>query len=152
QILEILSIRQALRVLTGATVMHVLIFLLIAFPARAQTNSGVPAKQPVTSSNAATPEIQAQMKESFAKAQHIQEIRASCIEQRRRICGKIMKLLPDGIVVDSGYTNLSRHPFERQWLVPHTAVADRATNAVEANQPGANCIGLVFLTDLPRSQ
>ena len=130
---------------------HILIFVLIALSARAQTNSGVITNQAAASSNAATQSVQAQMKESLAMAQRIEQIRASCIEQRRRISGKILKMLPDGIVVDSGYTNLSRHPLDRQWLVPRTAVAARTPNAIEGNQPGDICIGLVFLTDLPRS-
>jgi hypothetical protein len=128
---------------------HTLIFFLIALSAAAQTNSGFPTNQSATSSNAA--QAQAEMKESFAKAQRIEQIRTACIEQRRRISGKILKILPDGLVVESGYTNLSRYPLDRQWLVPGTAVADRATNAIEGTQAGTVCIGLVFLTDLPRS-
>ena len=74
-----------------------------------------------------------------------------CIQNRRMICGKILKVLPDGLVVDSGYTNLMRAPLNRSWLIPGAAVATRATNLVEASQPDAVCIGLVFLTDLPKS-
>jgi hypothetical protein len=108
-----------------------LLFFLAGFAASAQTN-GVAA-----SSNA------------VLNALHVEKIRQECIENRRLIAGKILQIQPDGLVIDSGYTNLDRYPLNRFWLVPGTAIAARATNVIEAKQPDSVCIGLVFLTDLP---
>ncbi|MDB6023649.1 MAG: hypothetical protein JWQ04_3506 [Pedosphaera sp.] len=82
----------------------------------------------------------------------IEEIRAACIQNRRLICGKILKILPDGLVVDSGYGSLMRAPLNNSWLVPGAVVAARDTSVVESNNPDSMCIGLVFLTDLPKSR
>ena len=62
------------------------------------------------------------------------------------------KVFPDGLVVDSGYTNLMRPPLSRSWLVPGAAQAARASSLVEAREPGSVCVGLVFVTALPRSR
>jgi len=38
----------------------------------------------------------------------------ACIEGRRRICGKVLQIVPEGLVVESGYVGLLRpepHPF-----------------------------------------
>jgi hypothetical protein len=80
------------------------------------------------------------------------KIRAECIQGRRTICGRILKVLPGGLVVESGYTNLLRPPLDRSWLVPGTVQAAREPNLVEANEPGCVCVGLVFLTDIPKSR
>ncbi len=79
-----------------------------------------------------------------------EQIRAQCIQGKRCICGKILKVLPDGLVIESGYTNLLRSPLDRSWLLPGTVTASRATNLVESKEPDAVCIGLVFLSDLPK--
>jgi len=94
--------------------------------------------------------IPTQKAANLAEVQRVEQIRAACIESRRRICGKILKITPEGLVIDSGYTNLMRYPLNRSWLVPGTAEATRATNLLEANQPGSVCLGLVFLTEIPR--
>ncbi len=85
-------------------------------------------------------------------ADRIQRVRADCIQGRRSICGKILQVLPEGLVVDSGYTNLLRAPITRSWLVPGTVTASRATGLVEGREPGSVCVGLVFLTDVPKSR
>jgi hypothetical protein len=113
-----------------------LVFLCIALPVFAQTNSSLPAAPAVD--------------ENLAVMQHVEELRAICIQNRRMICGKIIKVLPDGIVVDSGYTNLMRAPLNQSWLIPASAAAERATNFVERSEADAVCLGPVFLTDLPR--
>jgi hypothetical protein len=74
-----------------------------------------------------------------------------CIQNRRMICGKIVKITPDGLVVDSGYTNLMRAPLNRSWLIPGTVAATRSTDLVETHEPDSICVGLVFVTDLPRT-
>lgn len=111
-------------------------FLFASASAFAQTNFP-PA--PVSSTN-----------ENIAVMQHVEELRARCINDRRIICGKIIKMLPEGIVVDSGYTNLMRAPLNQAWLIPGTAAAERATNFVEGAAADAICLGQVYLIDLPR--
>jgi hypothetical protein len=113
---------------------------LACLPAKAQANRTPATGQVDTAAN------------EVAQAQHIQEIRDACIRNRRRICGKILKVLPEGLVVDSGYTNLARAQINRSWLLPGVVLAERVTNVVEENEPGCFCFGLVFLTDLPEAR
>ena len=78
--------------------------------------------------------------------------RSSCIAGRRAICGKILRVFPDGLLIESGYTNLLRQPLTKSWLVPRSVIASRAPNLVESREPGAICVGTVMLTDLPRGK
>ena len=87
-----------------------------------------------------------------ALADNNEKIRAECVAGRRIICGKILKILPNGLVVDSGYTNLMRAPLSKSWLVPGTVKTKRPPNLMETKEPGGVCVGLVFLTALPRSR
>ena len=87
-----------------------------------------------------------------AYGQAVEKIRTDCIQGRRIICGKILKLLPDGLVVESGYTNLMRPPLNKSWLIPGTVQASNQANLVEDNEPGCVCVGPVFLTALPKSR
>ncbi|HEU6447935.1 MAG TPA: hypothetical protein VFV23_05815 [Verrucomicrobiae bacterium] len=84
--------------------------------------------------------------------EHAQQIRLECIENRRQICGKILMVLPEGVVVETGYTNLLREPLTRSWLAPATVTASRAENLIESREPGSICVGTIFLTDLPKSK
>jgi len=79
-------------------------------------------------------------------------LRATCLNGRRSICGKILRVFPNGLLVESGYTNLLREPLTKSWLVPGSVVASPAQNLVESKEPGALCVGTVFLTDLPRGK
>ena len=81
---------------------------------------------------------------------HSEQIRTDCINGRRLICGKVIKIDPDGLVVDSGYTDLLRPPLTRSWVVPKSVSASRNPVALELKEPGAPCIGLAFLTDIPQ--
>jgi hypothetical protein len=81
-----------------------------------------------------------------------EQIRKDCVEGRRLVCGKVLKILPDGLVVDSGYTDLLRPPLTESWVVPGTVPARRNPAVLELNEPGTPCIGLVFLTDIPKRQ
>jgi hypothetical protein len=81
-----------------------------------------------------------------------EQIRTECIQGRRMICGKIMQILPDGLVVESGYPSLLRPEVDRSWLVPGTVIAARDPKLVEGRVAGEIAVGLVFLTDLPRSR
>ena len=38
-----------------------------------------------------------------------EQIRTDCIQGRRLICGRVLKIFPDGLIVDSGYTNNGFH-------------------------------------------
>src|SRR5271169_1201076 len=77
-------------------------------------------------------------------------MRTNCINGSRHICGKVLQILPDGLVVDSGYTSLVDPHFNKSWRVAGTASVTRDPAVVEANMPGAPCVGLVFLTDIPK--
>lgn len=117
---------------------HFVALLIFAalFPVAAQTNPPVgsldlPTNRPST-------------------LQLSEQLRAEGIAGRRSICGKILRIFPDGILVESGYTNLLRAPLTKSWLVPGSVVANRAQNLVESREPGALCVGTIFLTDLPR--
>jgi hypothetical protein len=90
--------------------------------------------------------------QAAALAQAAERIREECIQGRRTICGKILKVLPDGLVVESGYTSLMRPPLNRSWLVPGTVPATREPNLVEGNETEGVCVGLVFLSDIPKSR
>lgn len=121
-----------------------LLFAFAALSASAQTNLISPAPTPAA-------KAQVQTNQSLSLEQRYDKVRMEVIKNRRMILGKIVKVLPDGIVVDSGYTNLMRAPLNLQWLIPGTVVASRATNIVETSEPDAVCVGLVFVTDLPKS-
>ena len=81
-----------------------------------------------------------------------ERLRAQCIAGRRSIRGRIVRIFPRGILVESGYTNLARPPLTKSWLIPGTVSAVRGENLVETREPGALCIGNVFLGDLPRGK
>jgi hypothetical protein len=118
---------------------------LAALLAPAQTNGPAPKADP-------PPETSSAPTNHLDYLQAMQAIRADCIQGRRIICGRILKVLPGGLVVDSGYSNLIRQPLERSWLVPSTVETKRAPDLVEKNEPDCVCVGLVYLTDLPKSR
>jgi hypothetical protein len=110
----------------------VLLIFLAAWPASAQTNSAARTNQ--------TPSLD----------RRAADIRNACINGRRAVCGKVIKILPDGLVVDSGYTGLLEPPFNQSWVVTGGASLTRDSKAIELNKPASACIGLVFLTDIPK--
>ncbi len=123
------------------------VMLAVALPGVFAQTNGVGAGASAATKDAPTPAGQAR-----AFEQATERIRADCVQGRRTICGRILKVFPDGLVVDSGYTNLMRPPLSRSWLVPGAAQAARASSLVEAREPGSVCVGLVFVTALPRSR
>ncbi|MDB6068587.1 MAG: hypothetical protein JWR26_4795 [Pedosphaera sp.] len=126
------------------------LLLFVAMPALAQ-NDDVAASQVANGGLNSPPGIvQSQTSVGLTNAQSIGNIRLECIQNRRAICGKILKVLPDGLVIQSGYTNLMRAPLNRSWLVPGSVNEQPAADLVEDNQPDCVCIGLIFLTDLPK--
>ena len=112
-----------------------------AFSAAAQTNAAAPSATNAASAGDKIPPVELR-----------EQLRARCIAERRSICGKILRIFPDGILVECGYTNLLRGTLMKSWLVPGSVVASRAPNLVETREPGAMCVGTVFLTDLPRGK
>lgn len=112
-----------------------ILLLTAALPVWAQSN------QPAASA--------ARSQANFS-GQQIEKVRADCIEHRRIICGKIVKILPEGIVVDSGYDQLLRPSLKQSWLMPGTVEAGSPAPRVEGREPDALCAGLVFLADFPK--
>ncbi|MDB6068032.1 MAG: hypothetical protein JWR26_4240 [Pedosphaera sp.] len=87
---------------------------------------------------------------AVAQAAQSERIRTVCINGRRRICGRVLQLVPGGLVVDSGYAGLLRPELGRSWVVPANVAVTRPPNLVEANTPGSICVGIVFITDIPQ--
>ncbi len=79
-----------------------------------------------------------------------EQIREDCVNGRRYICGRVVQIVPDGLVVDSGYASLLKPPFRSSWVVAGNVSARRDATAVEGKAPDSVCIGLVFLTDIPK--
>ncbi len=125
-----------------------ILFLAGASAALAQTNfaAATNLSQTTSKSTAATPY------QSRLWAARGEQIRSICVENRRYICGRILKILSDGLVVDSGYTSLLKPPLNHSWLVPGTAVVARDANLVESKEADSVCVGLVFVTDIPKSR
>ena len=91
-----------------------------------------------------------QPQDARALVQKAEEIRTACINGRRRICGKVLQIVPEGLVVESGYTNLLRPELSHSWLAPGNVTSSLPPNLVEQNSPGAVCVGLVLVTDIPK--
>lgn len=130
----------------------VTLLFLVALPGLAQTNVGGFTNRLEAISNSPPPPVQNPTNPGPSIVQQAEQMRATCINGRRSICGKVLKILPDGLVVESGYTNLLRTPLDRSWLLPGTVTASRDPNLVEGNTPGSICAGLVVLTELPKSR
>jgi hypothetical protein len=104
------------------------------------------SNQVAVASNAVTSQIQ----QPHPPKKDAREIRAACIVGRRIICGRVLEVTHDGIVVDSGYTSIMQPPFNHSWVVPAETAPKRPTNILEGTAPDSPCVGLVFLTDIPR--
>jgi hypothetical protein len=129
-----------------------LVLVLTSFPAGAwgQSNLVASSTPPVSNANPAT--ISSPASRNIVTIERVEAVRLECIQGRRSICGKILKVLPDGLVVDSGYTDLLRPPLTRAWLLPGSVTARRTANLVEGNEPDSVAVGVVYLTDLPKSR
>jgi hypothetical protein len=88
--------------------------------------------------------------QAAVREQRAAEIRAACIDGRRCICGKVIKIVPEGLIVESGYTALMGPPFTGTWVIPSGALVSRDLKLIERNEPASPCIGTVLLTDFPR--
>ena len=79
-----------------------------------------------------------------------EKLRAKCLEGRRCVCGRVLNVFPDGVVVESGYPSLLRDSLHGVWHLPGTVAASRPANLIETHEPDSICVGTVFLTDLPK--
>ena len=132
-----------LRAMTRSTPVATIALMVftVAFSTAAQTNAVAPAATNAVSANDKMPAMELR-----------EQLRARSIAERRSICGKILRIFSNGILVESGYTNLARGKLTKSWLVPGSVVASRAQNQVESREPGALCVGTIFLNDLPRGK
>lgn len=128
-----------------------LLLLGASLSARGQTNV-VPGDTSRGATNSTPAVVQVQTNQLRSAVELGEEVRAACLKGRRSICGRILRVLPGGMVVESGYTNLLREPLTQSWLVPGATTASLATNFVESNETESVCVGLVFLTDLPKAR
>jgi len=110
------------------------------------TKTNAPALGVTENAGSATNQIQTVREQ----AQKAEQIRTECVNGRRRVCGQVVQITPGGLVVDSGYTDLLRAELSRSWAAPGTVTASRPSNLIEEQTPGSACIGLVFLTDIPK--
>jgi hypothetical protein len=117
---------------------------VMSLPPSAATNATPATTGPVRAVTTNRPQ------DAGALAQKAEEIRTACINGRRRICGKVLQIVPEGLVVESGYTNLLRPELSHSWLAPANVTSSLPPNLVEQNSPGAICIGLVLVTDTPK--
>lgn len=124
--------------------------LLCAAAAMAQTNIGAASNAVVTAPDLLRQPSGGPTNPVASHTERAEKIRTSCVNGRRVICGRVIKVLPEGLVVDSGYTSLLQSPYNQSWLVSGGALVTRDAKALELNEPGAACIGPVFLTDYPK--
>ncbi len=109
-----------------------LLWLSMLLPVAAQTNDSSPA--------AGAPSVE----------QRTSEIRTECINGRRCICGKVIQIVPGGLVVESGYTDLLLPEFNQSWVISKRAAVKRNPKVLERDEPASPCIGTIFLTDIPK--
>ena len=91
-----------------------------------------------------------QAAEARALIQKVEQVRNACVEGRRRICGQVLQVSADGLVVDSGYTDLLRPELANSWVLPSSVSASRPPNLLEEKSPGSVCVGLVLVTATPK--
>ena len=142
------QVKLQLRLKTAA----LLVLVLISVPAGAWGQSNLVASSDLSVSNSSPATISKPANRNIVTIERVEAVRLECIQGRRSICGKILKVLPDGLVVDSGYTDLLRPPLTRAWLLPGSVTARRTANLVEGNEPDSVAVGVVYLTDLPKSR
>jgi hypothetical protein len=128
------------------------LILFAAMLSLAQNNYTAATNHSTNASASPSGALPSQSNPSQSHPRPTAEVRADCIQNRRTICGKILQVLPEGLVVESGYTNLQQRALGRSWLVPGSILASRAPNLVESKEPASLCVGLVFLTDYPKSR
>jgi hypothetical protein len=125
-----------------------LLFVTAVIPCLADTNL-VSSTNKVASTRPADP-FHPSPEAQNALAQRAEEVRMSCIEGRRYVCGRVMQILPEGLVVDSGYPELLKPPFNQSWVVRANVSLTKNPSLIEEKKPDAVCVGLVFLTGIPK--
>jgi hypothetical protein len=128
-----------------------LLFIWLILTAWGQTNATL-SNPRVEDSNQPGTNLQIETNQNLSATQLAEKVRMTCINGLRQICGKILEILPEGMVVESGYTDLLRPPLDKAWLVSGSVTASRTANLVESNEPGSVCLGTIFLTDYPKSK
>jgi hypothetical protein len=123
-----------------------MLFLVWGVTALAETNSSFATNSPGLSRVPASPDQAEQLK----VARQEEQLRARCIEGRRYVAGRVLQVLPEGLVVDSGYSALLSAPFNHSWVLSGTVSLNRDTSAIEEKKPNALCIGIVFLSNIPK--
>lgn len=117
------------------TKLVLLIVLSAGLPAIGQTNVSAPTNQ---------------IAPTTGRGQRVADIRAACVNGRRCVCGKVIQIVPEGLVVESGYTALMEPPFIGSWVIPGGALVNRDPKLIERDEPASPCIGTVLLTDFPK--
>jgi len=145
-------IRTGIWLLIWAALGSAALFFLATPAAIAQIIGSTPTNRADTNAAVLAGESSNLDQQARAFEQATEKIRTECVQGRRIICGRIVKILADGLVVDSGYTNLMRAPLNKSWLIPGTVEATRAADLIETKEPGSVCVGQVFLTDVPKSR
>jgi hypothetical protein len=149
---ECITTRQKLKSQFRHKTASLLVLVLISVPTGVWGQSNLVASSNLSVSNSSPAKISPAASRNIVTIQRVEATRLECIQGRRSICGKILKVLPDGLVVDSGYTDLLRPPLTRGWLVPGSVTTRRTANLVEGNEPDSVAVGVVYLTDLPKSR
>jgi hypothetical protein len=123
----------------------------------AQTNASPPGSQ-ASQTNRFSQTTQTRQNQTAAtnpdgtrdQHQRAAEIRTACINGRRCVCGKVIQIVPEGLIVESGYTALMEPPFTGSWVIPAGALVNRDPKLLERNEPASACIGTVLLIDFPK--
>ena len=112
--------------------------------------TGLAEPAPGTSGKDAKSSTAPQQVYSAKAAARAEQVRLQCIEGRRYIAGRVLQILPEGLVVDSGYSQLLSPPLNHSWLANSTVSVKRDANTVEERKPDALCVGLVLLSNYPK--
>jgi hypothetical protein len=123
----------------STTKMFLLMMFSVSLAMMAQTN--------VSTSTSANQTNQPAVRD---RDQRATDIRTACINGRRCVCGKVIKIVPEGLIVESGYTALMHPPFTGSWVIPSGALVKRDSKLIERDEPASPCIGTVLLTDFPK--
>ena len=118
-------------------------FALAAFSCAAQPRTGVSGTNP-------PPQSASKATNDFSADVRAEKIRGECIQGRRYVCGRVLQILTNGLVVESGYTDLLQPPLNQSWVQPGTVSLKLDPKVVETTEPDAPCVGTVFLTDIPK--
>ncbi len=120
-----------------------LVLLLAAFSCAAQTRASPIGTNP-------PPQSSAKSTNDFSADVRAEKIRGECIQGRRYVCGRVLQILTNGLIVDSGYTELLQPPLNQSWVQPKTVSLKLDPKVVETTEPDSPCVGAVFLTDIPK--